>query len=158
MAANSTLGINLYYAWQTAAGTRPTTGYKLLTDEVVEIPEYNAAPEGLDATPLSETVSIRRIPGLKDQGDDFAITCNISQALLTSWASIVSSAATNTAAGKYLELMVVVPDYTDAYYLSGTPIAAGFPGAAVNEVFQGDLHITPYQDHGWTTKASIATT
>lgn len=154
MAANSTLGINVYYAWQTN-GTRPTTGYTLLSDEIVEVPEYNSAPEGLDATPLSETVAIRRIPGLKDNGDDFALNCNISQALLTAWAAIVADVADNIPDGNYLELMIVIPDYTQAYFLSGTPIAAGFPGASVNEVFQGELHITPYQDHGWDTKGTI---
>lgn len=157
MAANNTLGINVYYAWQSTAGVRPTTGYTLLSDEITEIPEYDTAPEGLDATPLSETVSVRRIPGLKDNGDDFSLTVNMSQALITSWATIISSAATNIPLGKYLELMIVVPNYTDAYFLSGTPVDLGFAGASVNEVFTGALHITPYQDHGWQTKGTITT-
>lgn len=157
MAANSTLGINVYYAWQTTAGVKPSTGFTLLSDEITEIPEFDTAPEGLDATPLSELVSVRRIPGLKDNGDDFSLTVNMSQTLITAWATIVSAAATNIPLGKYLELMIVIPDYTDAYFISGTPVALGFAGASVNEVFQGALHITPYQDHGWATKGTITT-
>ena len=156
MAANSTLGINVYYAWQ-SDGTRPTTGYVLLSDEIVEAPAQDSAPQGLDATPLSETKYVRRIPGLIDNGDDYSLTCNFSQTLLTSWASIVAQVPTKIAAGNYLEIMIVVPGYTDAFYFCGTPIEAGYPGSAVNEVFQGALHITPYITHGWTTKATITT-
>ncbi len=154
MAANSTLGINVYYAWQTAAGSRPTTGYLLLSSEIVEAPAYDNAAQGIDVTPLSETVALRRIPGLKDNGDDYALNANINQSDITKWAGIVASAASNVAQGKYLELMFVVPGYTDAYYMSGTPIAQGWAGAAVNEAFQGAYHITPYQDHGWQTVGS----
>lgn len=154
MAANSTLGINVFYAWQTAAGSRPTQGYVLLSSEIVEAPAYDNAAQGIDVTPLSETVAIRRIPGLKDNGDDYALNANINQSDITKWAGIVASAASNVAQGKYLELMFVVPGYTDAYYMSGTPIAQGWAGAAVNEAFQGAYHITPYQDHGWQTVGS----
>lgn len=154
MAANSTIGINVYYAWQ-SDGTRPTTGYQLLSSEITEAPEYDNAAQGIDVTPLSELVAIRRIPGLKDNGDDWALTANINQADITKWAGIVASAPAKVAAGNYLELMIVIPNYTDAYYISGTPVAQGFPGAAVNEAFQGAYHITPYQDHGWQTKGSI---
>lgn len=157
MAANSTLGINVYYAWQSSAGSRPATGYQLLTSEITEAPAYDNAAQGIDVTPLSETVAIRRIPGLKDNGDDYALTANINQADITKWRGIVASAASLTAAGKYLELMFVVPGYTDAYYISGTPIEQGWAGAGVNEAFQGAYHITPYQDHGWNAKGSITT-
>lgn len=156
MSAHSTIGVNVYYAWQTTAGTRPTTGYKLLSEEIVEIPEFDSNPEGIDVTPLSELVAIRRIAGLKDNGDDFGLTGNFNDTDMTTWETIVTAAATNIADGKYLELMITIEGITKAYYISGTPVALGLPGISVNEAFQGTYHIVPYQDHGWDTKGTIS--
>lgn len=156
MAAHSTIGVNVYYAWQTTAGVKPTTGYQLLSEEITEIPEFDSAPEGIDVTPLSELVAIRRIAGLKDNGDDFALTGNINDTDMTTWEGLVSAAADNIAAGKYLELMVTVQGVTKAYFLSGTPVKLGLPGIEVNSAFQGSYHIVPYQDHGWDTKGTIS--
>ena len=158
MSAHSTIGVNVYYAWQATAGVRPTTGYAILSQEIVELPEFDSTPEGIDVTPLSELVAIRRIAGLKDNGDDFGLTGNINNADMTTWEGLVTAAATNISQGKYLELMITVEGITKAYYVSGTPVALGFPGASVNSAFQGTYHFVPYQDHGWDTKGTIAST
>lgn len=155
MSAHSTIGVNVYYAWQTN-GTRPTTGYQLLSEEIVEIPEFDSTPEGIDVTPLSELVAIRRIAGLKDNGDDFGLTGNINDTDMTTWEGLVSAAETNIAAGNYLELMITVEGVAKAYFVSGTPVALGFPGASVNSAFQGTYHFVPYQDHGWATKGTVS--
>lgn len=157
MAAHSTIGVGVYYAWQATAGVKPTTGYKLLSDEIVEIPEYDSTPEGIDVTPLSELVAIRRIAGLKDNGEDFGLTGNLNDTDMTTWEEIVAAAPANIAAGKYLEIMVTVEGLTKAYFLSGTPVQLGLPGMTVNDAVQGTYHIVPYQDHGWDTKGTITT-
>lgn len=157
MAAHSTIGVGVYYAWQVTAGVKPTTGYKLLSDEIVEIPEYDSTPEGIDVTPLSELVAIRRIAGLKDNGEDFGLTGNLNDTDMTTWEEIVAAAPANIAAGKYLEIMVTVEGLTKAYFLSGTPVQLGLPGMTVNDAVQGTYHIVPYQDHGWDTKGTITT-
>ena len=154
MSAHSTIGVNVYYAWQTA-GTKPTTGYALLSSEIVEIPEFDSTPEGIDVTPLSELVAIRRIAGLKDNGDDFGLTGNINDADMTTWESIITAAATNIPDGNYLELMITIEGVTKAYFVSGTPVKLGLPGLSVNSAVQGTYHIVPYQDHGWDTKGTI---
>ena len=155
MAAHSTIGVNVYYAWQDTAGTRPTAGYQLLSKEIVEIPEFDSTPEGIDVTPLSELVAIRRIAGLKDNGDDFGLTGNINDADMTTWEGIMTTAETNIPLGKYLELMITVQGITKAYFISGTPVQLGLPGMSVNEAVQGTYHVVPYQDHGWDTKGTI---
>lgn len=157
MAAHSTIGVGVYYAWQATAGVKPTTGYKLLSDEIVEIPEYDSTPEGIDVTPLSELVAIRRIAGLKDNGEDFGLTGNLNDTDMTTWEEIVAAAPANIAAGKYLEIMITVEGLTKAYFLSGTPVQLGLPGMTVNDAVQGTYHIVPYQDHGWDTKGTITT-
>lgn len=156
MSAHSTIGVNVYTAWESTAGSRPTTGYALLSSEITAIPAFDNAPQGIDVTPLSELHTIRRIPGLKDNGDDFALTANINDTDQTKWESLVSSAATNIPAGKYLWLMIKIPGIAKAYFLSGTPVALGLPALDVNAAVQGEYHITPYMDGGWQTAASIS--
>lgn len=156
MAAHTTIGVNVYYAWQSTAGTRPTTGYSLLSSEIVEIPEYDSVPEGIDVTPLSELVAMRYLAGLKDNGNDFGLTGNINDADMTTWESIMTTAGTNIPLGKFLELMIVIPGVTKCYFIAGTPCQLGLPGISVNSAFQGTYHIVPYQDHGWAAKGTIA--
>lgn len=156
MSAHSTIGVNVYYAWQASAGVRPTSNFALLSSEIVEIPEFDSAPTGIDVTPLSELVAIRRIAGLKDNGDDFGLSGNFNDTDMTTWESIMTTAATNIPLGKYLELMITIQGITKAYYISGTPVKLGMPGLSVNSAVQGTYHIIPYQDHGWDTKATIA--
>lgn len=155
MSAHSTIGASVYYAWETNAGTRPTS-FSLLSNEITGLPAFDNAPQGIDVTPLSELVAIRRIPGLKDNGDDFALSANINDTDMTTWESIMTSAATNIPAGKYLWLMITVVGITKAYYICGTPVALGLPAIDVNSAFQGEYHIVPYKDGGWDTKSSIA--
>lgn len=154
MSAHSTLGIKVYTAWESTAGTRPSSGFSLFSDEITAIPAFDNAPSGIDVTPLSETVTVRRIPGLKDNGEDFALTGNYNDADLTTWAGYVTTAATNIPLGKYLWIMIIVPGMTKAYYVCGTPVAQGLPSIDVNSAFQGEYHFVPYKDGGWDTKAS----
>lgn len=156
MSAHSTLGIKVYTCWESTAGVKPSSNFTLLSDEITAIPAFDNAPSGIDVTPLSETVAIRRIPGLKDNGDDFAMTGNINDADMTAWAALVTTAATNIPLGKYLWIMIVIPGITKAYFVSGTPVPLGLPALDVNSAVQGDYHFTPYKDGGWDTKATIA--
>lgn len=156
MSAHSTIGVNVYTAWESTAGSRPTTGYTLLSSEITAIPAFDNAPQGIDVTPLSELRAIRRIPGLKDNGEDFALTANINDTDQAKWESLVSTASTNIPTGKYLWLMVKIPGIAKAYYLSGTPVPLGLPALDVNSAVQGEYHITPYMDGGWQTAASVS--
>ena len=154
MSAHSTLGVKCYTCWESTAGTRPSSGFTLFSDEITNIPTFDNAPQGIDVTPLSELKSIRRIPGLKDNGDDFAMTGNINDTDMTAWEALVTTAATNAPLGKHLWLMITIPGITKAYFISGTPVALGLPELSVNSAVQGDYHLVPYQDGGWDTKAT----
>ena len=47
-------GVKIKYAVEATAGTRPTSGYKVLPD-IKEVPEMNPEPETLETTTLSDT-------------------------------------------------------------------------------------------------------
>ena len=54
----STIGVQLVYCIETNAGTRPTTGYTNIA-HVLEIPEYDNSPEGLEVTDLADLIMRR---------------------------------------------------------------------------------------------------
>ena len=142
-----TMGISLGFATESTAGTRPTS----FTDvaNVYELPEYDAASEGLDVTDLSDLEWKRYIPGLKDAGDDIAISVHMVETNITTWDALVDSAKTAYASGKNTWFKITVPNWEKSFYFAGLPQKIGFGGAAVNEVFSGTLHITPNEIAGW---------
>ena len=82
MSAHSTIGVKVYTCWESSSGVRPTSNFTLLSDEITAIPAFDNAPQGIDVTPLSELVSIRRIPGLK--GSDSG---NLPSLMMAAWCS-----------------------------------------------------------------------
>ena len=50
----STAGMRLYYAVETSAGTRPSTGLVKIP-EIKSIPSFNPSPETIQSTTLEET-------------------------------------------------------------------------------------------------------
>ncbi|MBO5971150.1 MAG: hypothetical protein J6S14_21970 [Clostridia bacterium] len=151
----STAGIQVYYATESTAGTRPTSGYTNLA-HVKEIPEFDPGANGLQVTDLSDLVWHRYIPGLKDAGDDFAFTINAVEETITAWDALVATAKTAYEAGKRTWFAFVVPNWTKAFYIAGLPQSAGFAGASVDEVFDGTLHITPCDVAGWQAAPTLS--
>lgn len=148
----STLGIKVKYCIETTAGTRPTSSFTELVG-VVSVPEQNSAPNGLDCTPLSETIAHRYIPGLKDNGTDFSMNVNFTASMKTAWESLVTSATSAWASNKATWWEVNVPNF-GSYFFSGLPQTLGLPALEVDSVFQGDVHITPYETVGWANAST----
>lgn len=152
----STAGIKLYTATETTANSLPTSGWTEIAN-VVDLPSYDAARSGLDYTPISETVAHRYIPGLKDGGDSWTLTLNMSESFVTSWNALETSATSAFASGKSTWFAVVVPNWTNALYIAGLPNQILWAGAGVDEVFQGDVSITVTDaSKGWTTKPTVS--
>ena len=150
--AQSTAGIKLYQAVEASAGTRPTSGYTEVTN-IVDLPSYDSARAGLDYTPISETVAHRYIPGLKDGGDSWTFTANMTESFVSTWNALAASAASAFASGKATWFAVVVPNWTNALYIAGIPNEILWPGAGVDEVFQGDASMTVTDaSEGWKAK------
>lgn len=149
----STAGIKMYYAVDEESAATPDkiTGWEEIP-EVTEIPEMSTAPETLDATPLSSTTYRIYVPGLIDLGGALSFTANMSQSLLTKWnTDIVGAYNTNIKDDKAMWFCVVIPGFTDCMMFSGQPTKIGMPGAAVGEVFQVTLPITPSNEPDWYT-------
>lgn len=134
----STAGIKLYCTAVTAGAARPAlTDISTEIPDVTSIPAIDSAPEGLECTPLSETVWKRYIAGLKDPGSDIAIVANDTTSFRTTWATSVTNAAT-----KDIWYKITIPN-RDAFVFKGVPGALGFNGAEVNSVAQLTGHIVP---------------
>ena len=74
----STAGIQLLYAVETVAVTRPTTGYTRIYGAKTT-PSLNPSPETLETTTLDETEFKTYIDGLKDLGGALEFTFNLTQ-------------------------------------------------------------------------------
>ena len=138
----STAGIQLLYAVETTAGTRPTTGYTRIRG-VKSTPSLNAAPDTLETTTLDETEYKTYIDGLKDLGGALEFTFNLTEELITAWDTLMTAYTTAKAAGKATWFTIVVPDLTDSFYFTGNPSNMGLPETSVNSVLEITNYITP---------------
>lgn len=143
----STAGIQIGYAVETTAGTRPSTFTNI--PNVKTIGDMNPEPSTYEVTDLQDLVWKRYIGALKDPGGAIALTVNITQAFITMWETIVSAAETGLASNKACWFQVTVPTVTEKFYFAGMPSALGLPQIETDSVFEGDVYITPNQIDGW---------
>lgn len=138
----STAGVSLWYAVETTAGTRPTTGYTRIKG-VKSTPSLNAAPDTLETTTLDELEYKTYIDGLKDLGGALEFTFNLTEELITAWDTLMTAYTTAKAAGKATWFTIVVPGLSDSFYFTGNPSAMGLPETSVNSVLEITNYITP---------------
>ena len=138
----STAGIQLLYAVETTAGTRPTTGYTRIYGAKTT-PSLNPSPETLETTTLDETEYKTYIDGLKDLGGALEFTFNLTQDLIDSWDALMSAYETAKAAGKATWFTIVVPGLSESFYFTGNPSNMGLPETSVSSVLEITNYITP---------------
>lgn len=138
----STIGVQLHYAVESVAGTRPTSGYTRLYG-VKSTPSLNPAPDTLETTTLDELEYKTYIDGLKDLGGALEFTFNLTESLITAWDNLMSAYNTAKAAGKKTWFVIVVPGLTNAFYFPGNPSPMGLPETSVNSVLEITNYITP---------------
>lgn len=149
-------GIKVYYAVESVAGTRPTAlaDYTEIA-EVTEIPEVGTTPDAIDATSLSVPAGDFRVyvDGLRDPGGVVSLTCNFSQTQLTAWnTTLINAYTTGMAASKATHFCVIIPGFTEAFYMQGKPSKIGLPGMAVGDVLRCTLPIIPTGRMEWAAK------
>lgn len=147
----NTIGVKLKYCVETSAGTRPTTGYTEIPD-IKEIPGIESTPSQLEVTNLVDTHR-RYIPGVIDSGNDFAITGNMTAALKSAWASLVTAANTAWASNKSTWFEIAIPNF-DSFYIAGRPTELGVSQLGVDAVVEATMHIIPNQISGWAAKST----
>ncbi len=138
----STAGVQLWYAVETTAGTRPTTGYTRIFG-AKSTPSLNAAPDTLETTTLDELEYKTYIDGLKDLGGALEFTFNLTEELITEWDALMTAYTAGKAAGKATWFTIVVPGLTQSFYFTGNPSSMGLPETSVNAVLEITNYITP---------------
>lgn len=138
----STIGVQLHYAVEETAGTRPTSGYTRLYG-IKSTPSLNPAPDALETTTLDELEYKTYVDGLKDLGGALEFTFNLTESLITAWDNLMTAYTTAKAAGKRTWFVIVVPGLTQAFYFPGNPSAMGLPETSVNTVLEITNYITP---------------
>ena len=138
----STIGVQLHYAVETTAGTRPTSGYTRLYG-IKSTPSLNPAPDALETTTLDELEYKTYVDGLKDLGGALEFTFNLTEALITAWDNLMEAYNAGKVANKRTWFCIVVPGLSDAFYFPGNPSPMGLPETSVNTVLEITNYITP---------------
>ena len=138
----STIGVQLHYAVETEAGTRPTSGYTRIYG-IKSTPSLNPAPDALETTTLDELEYKTYVDGLKDLGGALEFTFNLTESLIDAWDTLMEAYATAKANNLRTWFVIVVPGLTDAFYFPGNPSAMGLPETSVNTVLEITNYITP---------------
>lgn len=146
-------GAKIQYAVEATAGTRPTSGYTEISN-VKTIGALDAEPATYDVTDLSDTEFKRFIPGLKDIGGDVPLTMNLTQAVITGWAALVTAANTAAEAQKSTWFEVVVPKLNESFYFRGVPSPLGLSEIATDTALEITAHVTPNEITGWAAKST----
>ena len=147
----NTIGVKLKYCVETSAGSRPTTNYTEIPD-IKSTPAIDINPAKLQVTNLSDPYH-RYIDGVKDVGDSFDFTANLTANLKTKWASCVTAAASAYASGKSTWFEIAIPNF-DSFYFAGIPGELGVNEMSVDAVIESTLHIVPNQISGWASKST----
>ena len=152
----STAGMYLCYCVETTKGSMPTSGYTQIP-EIKTMPSFNPAPETIQSTTLLETEYHTYVEGLKDLGGALEYTANLTADLISIWGSCNSAHDTAAAQDKATWFAVVHPKLDKAVFFQGDPSPLGLNEAAVGEMAETTLYVTPNSAPQWATKPTLAT-
>ena len=133
------------------AGTRPTSGYTKIPG-IKNTPAIDMNPAKIQCTDLEDEYH-RYVPGVKDVGDDFPFTANLTSALRTAWESCVSAAETAFASGKATWFEINIPQF-GSFFFAGMPNELGVNEMGVDAVIESTLHVVPNQIAGWANAST----
>ena len=157
------LGVAIYYAPESAAGTCPSTGFKQkATGATLNIADYVTGISGLsadlevgDVTPIATPQYGRRrfIPLLYGNDGNIKFTCNINPTSRDDWNKICTEFSGLTGGlGMWFE--IIFPGDTDGYFFRGEPCPMQMPDINAGEVVQGDVQIIESDNKGFQTKVT----
>ena len=157
------LGVAIYYAPETAVGTRPSTGWaQKASGATLNIADYVTGVTGLaadietgDVTPVSTPQYGRRsfIPLLYGNDGNVKFSCNVNPTSRSDWNAICTEFAALTGGlGMWFE--IILPGDTDGYFFRGEPCPMQMPDFNAGEVVQGEVQIIESDNDGWQTKVT----
>lgn len=151
----STAGMFLAYVVETTAGTRPTSGWTKVP-EIKTMPSFNPQPETIQSTTLEETEYHTYVEGLKDLGGALPFTANLTDDLVTAWASVNTAYESAASAGKAMWFAIVHPKLANATFFTGDPAPIGLNEASVGSMAETTLYITPLTAPVLAAKPTVA--
>ena len=151
----TTIGVKVSWVVETAAGTRPTTGYKKFTG-IKSTPDYNSAPETIETTTFDNLEYRSYAQGLKDQSDAKEYVANFTNQFIDEWDAFVQAAETGSGAGLRAWVCHEVPGLENAFYVPVEPSPLGFPSTEVAAVFEGSVYVTVVGEPVWGAAPTYA--
>jgi hypothetical protein len=140
MAELSTAGIQVLYAIESVAGTRPTSGYQRLPG-IKSTPDMNPEPSLLDVTDLSATEYREYTEGLKDLSVA-AFTANDTDEFEAAWATLVYLATLAAADDKLTWFCIYHPSLAKSSFFRGVPSPLGESAHEVDGVLEVTAYVT----------------
>lgn len=150
-----TVGARVKYAFESTAGTRPTSGYVTLAN-VTEAPEINLSLETIDVSDIQDKVS-RYVPGRQDPGGEKTFTLNHTEAAIAAWNTLVALAETYKASGKRLWFEYRYPQATKSFFWCGTPRQIGNSGIQGNSASTLSASVVFEEFAGWLAHSTEIT-
>ena len=147
----STIGVKLKWASESTKGSRPTSGYVQVPD-IKSTPAIDINPAKLQVTNLEDEYH-RYVDGVKDVGDSFDFTANLTASLKTAWNSLVTAAETAWASGFATWFEISIPNF-DSFYFAGIPGELGVNEMSVDAVIEATLHVVPNEIGGWASASN----
>ena len=143
----TTIGAKFGFAYETTAGTQPTTFTNI--PGIKSVPEFNPEPNMGETTSLNNEEYTSYIPLLKDLGGALAFGIGMSQKLLTDWNTMCDTTATNEAEGKRTWFCVYHPGLDKSIIFPGKPTKLGMPAMEVNAVWDTNVYVAPIEEPKW---------
>lgn len=153
VAGLSTIGVQLGYAVETTAGTRPTTGYKELT-RINSIGGVTVDLEQIDASALIDKTT-KNIAGRGSVGD-WSVTVNVTNDTIAEWQGVKDAADEGKTADKGLWFEIIHPQITDGYFVKAElPDVLPWSDTSQNELLTMEISLTVAEVLGYATKVSF---
>ena len=152
-----TVGARVKYAFESTAGTRPTSGYVTLAN-VTEAPEISLSLETIDVSDIQDKVT-RYVPGRQDPGGEKQFTMNHTDAAVAAWNTLVAQAETKKDSGLRLWWEYCYPNAQNSFYWCGTPKQIGNSGISGNSASTLSGSVVFEELEGWaahSTQISVA--
>lgn len=152
--ANSSADSHVYYAFETSAGERPTTGWKEIPD-LTSTPEFNEEPNQLDYTPLSEPFQHRTRPGLRPAPSNSSYGANLTDEFYDAWEALCDEYDEKQESNLGLWFVTVITGFKLGIYQQVTPSRLGAPGLEVDSIVSIDAYISGNSAPKYDTKPTI---
>lgn len=151
----STIGVQLWYAVETVAGTRPTTGFTQLVG-LKSAPATGDAPNTIQVTDLDDEYH-RYVKGVQDVGGARAYVFNDTVDTRQAWNTMLTAYQTASADGKAIWFEEKFPQgqgSMDSFYFAGEPSKWTVNERGVDAVIEGTGYITPNQIVGFASAST----